>query len=200
VLEATAPDALDRWLKRNGYPSSPALLEWYRPYVEGRWIVTAFKIARQGVEMISPAAVRMSFQTERPFFPYSEPKGEVGKERLLRVSILAEARYGASDGWAGKTVFAGRLDGNERDRLLARLRLANAGQGTLWVTEFEDRSDSRAGAPDVHFMRAGDQSTLLRTGTATSGATFLVWLIGAVAVFAIIAVLLLRTLRKKARG
>ncbi|HEY5896576.1 MAG TPA: DUF2330 domain-containing protein, partial [Burkholderiales bacterium] len=72
VLEATDADALYHWLKDNGYRSDPYLIEWTRPYVERNWKITAFKIAA-GAPAVATKAVRMSFQTERPFFPYREP-------------------------------------------------------------------------------------------------------------------------------
>jgi len=167
VLEATDPAALDGWLKQHGYPSSPELVDWYRPYVENGWKVTAFKVAG-GSATVTTKPVRMSFQTERPFFPYREPlsKAKAKGERLLRVFFLADARFeGAVAGgspWPGTAVWSNAIA--ERDRLHL-LKVAGlpimAGGGGRWLTEFEDRASPRSGADELYFSRVAGASIAL---------------------------------------
>jgi hypothetical protein len=75
VLQATDPKALNEWLQKHDYESAPELNSWLKPYIDQGWIITAFKIAkaRTAESKVSSTAVRMSFQTDRPFFPYREP-------------------------------------------------------------------------------------------------------------------------------
>ena len=166
VLEATDAKALDDWLRSNGYPSSPGLSEWVKPYVERKWKITAFKIAG-GSPKVAGGAVRMSFQTPRPFFPYREPAAAGSKERMLRIYFLADARFRAIVGdyepWAGAAVWSGSIDRTQLEQLLKRVRLPPlAGGGGRRLTEFEDRSSPRRGGGELFFERAADQSMLAR--------------------------------------
>ncbi|HUQ75738.1 MAG TPA: DUF2330 domain-containing protein [Burkholderiales bacterium] len=170
VLEATDAKALDGWLKQHGYPSSPQLVAWYEPYIAGKWKITAFKISADAPKVAS-SAVRMSFQTEKPFFPYREPasQGTAGKQdaRLLRVYFLADARFtgtvGANGAWDGRAVWSNNVEKEDVAYLLKLARLPSlAGGGGRWLTEFEDRSSPRPGTDEVFFQRAADQTTLGR--------------------------------------
>lgn len=76
VLQADNTEDLSNWLKKNGYSNDPELQSWLVPYVGARWTITAFKILQdpQSGQLATTKAVRMSFATERPFFPYREPE------------------------------------------------------------------------------------------------------------------------------
>ena len=95
VLEADDADALNRWLQEHEYEFTPSLQEWAKPYVAAGWKITAFKVAKSApdAEGVRTQAVRMSFKTDRPFFPYREPAPAVmnnpQSRRLLRVFFLA---------------------------------------------------------------------------------------------------------------
>jgi hypothetical protein len=166
VLEAADPRALDGWLRTNGYPSSPGLVEWAKPYVERKWKITAFKVAG-GSPKVATGAVRLSFQTARPFFPYREPPAAGTRERMLRIYFLADARFRGTVGdyepWAGAAVWSGSVDRTQLEELLKLVRLPPlAGGGGRRLTEFEDRSSPRPGGGELYFERAADQSTLAR--------------------------------------
>lgn len=173
ILEAKDPAALDAWLKEHGYPSSPALVEWYAPYVAAGWKITAFKFAADSTRP-STAAVRMSFQTEQPFFPYREPATQrmtPRQDRLLRVYVIAEGqmdgRLGAKGEWPGKAVASKRLDTAELGELLKVAKLpAMAGGGARWLTQFEDTASPRPGTDEVFFHRAASSQTFERPARA----------------------------------
>lgn len=178
VLEATDAAALDGWLKQHGYPSSPALVEWYAPYIGAKWKITAFKIAA-GSSMVSSAAVRMSFQAERPFFPYREPatqRGSAGEPRLLRVYLIAEGRMAGSlprQQWPAQAVWSNQISNAQLARLLSTAKLpAMAGGGARWLTEFEDRASPRPGTDDVYFERATYNEPLARPPRIEYGWSF----------------------------
>lgn len=164
VLEATDADALHGWLKKHGYPTSPGLKEWYAPYIAANWKITAFKIAAES-RKISSAAVRMSFQTERPFFPYREPAthhAPAYEPRLLRVYFIGEGRFAGAVGgkqpWTGQAVWSNQIDKGQLTKLLKVAKLpAQAGGGARWLTEFEDHASPRPGTDEVYFGRAFDE-------------------------------------------
>lgn len=171
VLEANDAEALNRWLKEHGYASSPELVDWFKPYIEQHWRISAFKIDSAAAQ-VSTKAVRMSFHADKPFFPYREPASQrsasaQGKSRELRVFFLADGRVsgtlGASGVWDGQTAWSDRIDGHNRDRLLV---LANLPAGTApsatWLTEVVDKSSPRYGVDDIFFGAAPDQTVVKR--------------------------------------
>jgi hypothetical protein len=173
VLEADNASELNRWLGRHGYASSPSLTDWLAPYVAARWKITAFKIAKDsGYREVGTSAVRMSFQTDRPFFPYREPadqreaKESRAGDRLLRVFLLSSSRMNgtigdkASGEWPGQTVWSGRIPGEDRE-LFNRL-VPRDGQlpPNTWLSVFEDKSSPRPGTDEVYFSQSKQQGTV----------------------------------------
>jgi len=176
TLEADDADSLAKWLEEHSYDISPRLKEWVRPYVNMHWKITAFKFAKKNADEpeVNSAAVRMTFHTERPIFPYREPASEAPKsekplkERLLRVFFLSDKRMQGTLGdkgptWPGKTVWAKPLTAEQRDLLLKQLKLAaDTPPPSWWLTEFEDHSSPRPGTDDVYFASSDDQTLVER--------------------------------------
>jgi hypothetical protein len=176
VLEADDVASLKKWLEEHDYPFAPNLEEWVGHYVKAKWTITAFKVAKpdKDTPQVGMKAVRMSFKTDRPFFPYREPKdqGEVkhatGMNRLLRVFLVSDKRtkgqIGDKDGtWPGKVVWSNRVQPSDRIKVLELAKLAgDAAPADWWLTEFEDRSNPRPGTDDVYFTTAEDQQPVAR--------------------------------------
>jgi uncharacterized protein (TIGR03067 family) len=82
VLEADDTDSLSKWITEHGYSSDPELQSWLAPYVLAKWKITAFKIIQDSKtgELATTKPVRMSFSTDRPFFPYREPERKRDKK------------------------------------------------------------------------------------------------------------------------
>lgn len=82
VVEADDAEELTLWIKKHGYSADPELYEWLKPYVTARWKITAFKIMQDPTtgKLATTKAVRTSFTTDRPFFPYREPEGKPAKK------------------------------------------------------------------------------------------------------------------------
>jgi hypothetical protein len=159
VLKANDAAALTAWLKKNGYPSRPAFTEWLKPYVARGWIVTAFKIVKGARgDQVGTRAVRMSFKTDRPFFPYREP-ADTGREegrRLLRIYYVGEGRsegvLGEGGKWPGRVRGTRKLSEAQQKEVLDLLKLPAATlKPGAWVTRFEDLSKTRPGNQDVYF-------------------------------------------------
>lgn len=100
VLKADSADALVDWLSEHKYSYSPAVKAWAAPYVEKGWNITALKVAKKAEPAtpannsavssasseksatVSAAALRISFKTDEPLFPYREPDSQADAEAL----------------------------------------------------------------------------------------------------------------------
>jgi hypothetical protein len=164
VLEADNAAELNRWLGKHGYASSPSLTEWLAPYVAGRWKITAFKIAKDAYSReVGTSAVRMSFTTDRPFFPYREPadqreaKETRAGDRLLRVFFLGSSRMdgalgnNASSAWPGQMVWADRISEADREKFNSLVPHDSQLAPNTWLSVFEDKSSPRPGTDEVYF-------------------------------------------------
>lgn len=171
-LKATDTRALLAWLKKHGYDSRPALETWLDRYVKDGWVITAFKIARApGMTgpNVSTKALRMTFTTDQPFYPYREPEDMrspgAHHSRFLRVFVLAKEKVeGTKAGtWSGSTPWAGPIVEQLSDPVFVRLKLSPpAWPGTPWLTVFEDSSSPRPGDADLFFRTAADPSIVKR--------------------------------------
>lgn len=177
VLETTSADALVTWLKVHGYAFSPEVKAWAEPYVKAGWKITALKVAKgteaEETKKVSAAALRITFQTDRPLFPYREPDSRASAQalgatkRLLRIYFLAEARYQGEltkeVPWTGNVAWADRIKSDDRKKVLELLKLPETtGPAEWWLTEFEDDWPYRVAPSDVYFSRAADQGMVKR--------------------------------------
>ncbi|BBM85139.1 DUF2330 domain-containing protein [Candidatus Uabimicrobium amorphum] len=169
ILQASDSNSLQTWLQQHGYTFPKNLVDWVNPYVEAGWKISAFKIAKTDeTNKVSTSAVRMTFETPKPFFPYREPVQEVHNEqqRLLRIFFLAKKRMQGTLGkklWPGKVVWANKLNKGSKELLLQRLNLPLTTPPVNWfLTEFEDYSSPRPGSDDVYFSISKNQSPVER--------------------------------------
>ena len=182
VLEADTAAAFTDWLKANDFAYSPEVAAWAKPYIDQQWKFTALKVAPANAPpagtdpvaaRVTAKALRITFATKTPLFPYREPdptaqaKSLATNSRLLRVYFVAEARYAGSLGstglWSGRTAWAGPVTADDRAKLLATLKLPDAtGPAAFHLTEFEDDWAYRAAPADVTFAPSGDQTPVKR--------------------------------------
>ncbi len=175
VLAADSGKGLIAWLNDHGYAYTREAAAWAEPYLATGWFMTAMKIAkpsqdsstRQGTELAA-AALRISFKTDRPLFPYREPNSRASAaslgvaRRLLRIYFVAEARYEGhfSSGqlWSGNTLWSRPLSNGQRSELLQKLQLpATTGPAKFWLTEFTDSWPYGIAPGDVYFRPAAIQ-------------------------------------------
>lgn len=184
VLKATDATALAKWLNDNEYQSNPELTEWLNIYVTNDWVITAFKLSqgKNARRAIFARPVRLSFQTDKPLYPYREPanmrSGSLKPgSRKLRVFFLADERYDVTLGesqrstarvvWANPTSSIRRTLGGltvsalsqQTDLNFEKMGLSNS---NAWLTEFEDTASPRNGIDELYFSPAADQSTVER--------------------------------------
>lgn len=188
VLEADDADVLVAWLKDHEFNYSPAIADWARPYIEQKWKITALKVAKadepngepKQEQTVRAGALRLSFDTDRPLFPYREPDysrltaGDearqqelASRDRLLRIYFVANARYQGNltpdQPWTGRAVWAGKLSNEQRTQLLGQLQLpATSGPAEFYLTEFEDRWPYKVAPADLYFDEATQQDDLRR--------------------------------------
>ncbi len=170
ILEADNANSLNEWLGKHGYESRPALVEWLEPYVKAHWKITAFKLAADG-NRFATQPVRMSFTTDRPFFPYREPadlrgeKASPNTPRALKIFLLSEARMQGSLGeqkWPGEVVWANQVDAIFHPSIASDCGLQPSQLPTnLWLTAFEDKASPRPGIDDVFFAASSVQNITL---------------------------------------
>lgn len=198
VLTASSGDDLVNWLKQNGYAYSPAVADWAKPYLGGSWHFTALKLAKQTSDQdLKATALRITFKTDRPLFPYREPDSRQAsneldaQRRLLRIYFIADTQYvgkiNGSEPWSRKTKWSGDIT-RHRTSLLGKLNLPPDSTSTKWwLTEFEDAWAYEKAAGDVFFSPAEKQKKITRDGIAhksridASGflmAACLLWVIG----------------------
>jgi hypothetical protein len=177
VLEADTADVLVTWLKNNGYAFSPEVEAWAKPYIGAGWKITALKVAKaadgNASKTVDAGALRMTFQTPRPLFPYREPdtrsaaRALGANHRLLRIYLLADARYAGEltkdVPWTGKVAWAGPLSAADRKKTLELLKLPEGtGPAEWWLTEFEDDWPYQVAPADVYFGTDSVQTPVKR--------------------------------------
>ena len=191
VLEADDTEALTTWLKEHDYNYSPAVAEWAKPYVERGWKFTALKVAPEkpaeegtpetaDVKTVTASALRLSFATDKPLFPYREPDYEkvagenatqqqqlAAARRLLRIYFLSNARYQgdltAEQAWTGHVLWSGKLSAPLRTQLLEQLKLPETtGPAEFHLTEFEDAWPYKVAPADIYFAEAKAQDDVRR--------------------------------------
>lgn len=182
VLAADSGRDLSRWLGRHGFSLSPAVAAWAEPYVRQNWRFVALKLAKPDPAQpkIEASSLRLSFQTDRPLFPYREPESAAAARalqaspRLLRIYFIAGRTHRGSLGgdqpWSGRTVWSGNIT-RWRTDLLAQLKLpATTAPGTWWLTEFEDRWAYASAPGDLWFSPEQRNRTVRRPRIPTDAA------------------------------
>ncbi len=201
VLAADSADALVDWLKDHGYAFSPEIEAWAEPYVQAGWKITALKVAKGEdgeVNSVSASALRMTFKTDRPLFPYREPDSSNSAQalgaykRLLRIYFLAEARYRGDltkeVPWTGTVAWANKLSSEDRKKALDLLKLPeNTGPAEYWLTEFEDNWPYKVAPADLYFSRDSNQNNakrepIIEYASSTSPADAMAYALAAVVV------------------
>jgi hypothetical protein len=157
VVKADDAHALEEWLSSHGFAKRPALTAWLEHYVKKGFVFSAFRYSAAGSQLTS-AAVRISFNTDTPVYPYREPSDALGRGGGLDVWLIStERREWVDEGAAGDppSVMAAttKLD------IPASLTSLLTG-GTPWVTLFRDQRTKRPDG-DVRFEVAKETSEQL---------------------------------------
>ncbi len=162
-LRADDPAVLSRWLREHGFVDRVSTAAWLAPYVQKRWILTAFRFAPSAAERgggVRSKAIRLSFDTPMAVWPYREPSdAPVPSARSLRLFVVStsarEAR--SEDGRVvGECEFLGELPPSILNDAAPDLH------GPLWLTTLHDSTLIRSGG-DLTFLEASDSMPYQRT-------------------------------------
>ena len=107
------------------------------------------------------SAVRMSFTTDRPFFPYREPPpgaDAAPSSRSLRIFFVGPERVTGAIGpgaipWPHELEYA--APAQDLSQLLQGALPPGQLPGKAWVSAFVDKSSPRPGSHDLFFSPAG---------------------------------------------
>lgn len=91
VLRATDANALEAWLTTHGFSTRPALKAWLDTYVQRGFVFSAFRYAAEA-NRVTTKAVRISFSTPTPVYPYLEPADALPRANALRVWLVTPER------------------------------------------------------------------------------------------------------------
>jgi hypothetical protein len=184
VLQATDAGKLQEWLNENKYATRPALQQWFEVYIRQGWYLVAFKIAAaEGATKTTNEAIRISFPTDVPMYPYREPADAADfsgpkANRLFRLFVMSDARVEGKLGtgrWdEGKTAWSKRVDEPQSKELLAAAKMPEIA-GSFVVTEFEDFSSPRKGTDDILFPASQDQSPVERPDIVRTTVEYSTW-------------------------
>lgn len=179
ILQASEPQKLREWLTTNGYDANPTLDKWFEVYTKNKWYLTAFKIAADSPAAggnplaLTSTAVRISFQTGEPFYPYREPADmqAVKGSRSLKLFVLSDERVSGSIGkgdevkaWAAKTEWSNKVPADKLGPAVSRGKLPESVSTREWhLTELLDNSAPRPGTDELYLSKSADQSPVERT-------------------------------------
>jgi len=163
ILKADDAGALQVWLNDHGYSMRESMKEWVKPYIEKGWVISAFKYS-EGSTRVNVGAVRITFRTDRPVFPYRVPSDQhvdlnEGRGNTLRAFVIGPGKAEGSLGegahatpWASKSVV-------RYSKPIAKGKLLGLLQGAIsqedftepmWLTALDDNTWP-SGSEDLWF-------------------------------------------------
>jgi len=188
IVKATDGGAMLEWLKKNGYQSRPAMEEWLDHYAKKEWVFTALKfIRKEGDTSPKTSAIRVSFDTKTPFYPYKMPT-DTWPERHVRpmeLYVISDAEMGATyetsqTKWEGLNEFSGPMNKFIQGKTveLAGLKPEDM-PANAKLTYYLNRTNKNGYGQDLHFT-AKPSSSMLPIAAGLGGGTAI--LLGVLAV------------------
>lgn len=97
VLSGMTADAVRDWLKEHGYEARAALTDWFKSYVAKKWKFAAFKFNHKDSGPAWTKAIRLSFKTAYPYYPYKAPVDDWPEDRIkpMTVYFISDTEYDA---------------------------------------------------------------------------------------------------------
>ncbi|MCX4449369.1 DUF2330 domain-containing protein [Streptomyces sp. NPDC087866] len=164
-LAATDPEALESWLKENGFELPDRLATALTPYVEQKWEYVAVRLApeKRGTTLSGTLdPLRLRFASDRLVYPMRLSK-LAATPQSLGLYVLADHRMeprGSIGGRPPKVAYAGRVDpAKEPYEALA----AVTGDKPVFVTAIDQYFPSPERIDGDHELRATAEDTPYRT-------------------------------------
>jgi hypothetical protein len=181
VLRADDSSALLGWLMQHGFALNREEKTWLEPYIQKKWKITAFELSGKpnSYRGITSRAIRMSFASPQPFFPYSEPHKPRPKNgyypwRTLSVAVLSDERVGGAlmqgMDWPTQLRYAGSSEPKDVGwKSKQWLEFAGLSKSQMSVpkilTYFRDSHNPRVGSSDLVFSPSKGQASFRLTET-----------------------------------
>lgn len=160
TVMATDPAALGKWMKQNGYVSTPTIEAWTKFYIDKKWFLTLFKVVSASGQA-QTGLVRMSFKTDKPFNPYLVPKDNVptNGSGSLALFFVGPGEYKISNRPSNRVPYrewTGYVSEDQRAELSKHLKLASLPKDLI-VTAFATYYfPNPTATDDLYFERSGD--------------------------------------------
>lgn len=172
VVKATDGEVLNAWLQDNGFISRPAMTEWLDGYAKKQWVFTALKYKADEDSKTETNAIRISFKTDRPHYPYKMPKDTwpEGHNRPLKLYFVAahaiDAKYvDTNDHWEATKEWSGPLPADQRADLAEELGLKESDlPENAQVTIFENGRNKHGYDQDLTFAASSNIGPYLGGG------------------------------------
>ncbi|MBL8912886.1 MAG: DUF2330 domain-containing protein [Archangium sp.] len=149
VVKASDATALSEWLAKHGFTMRPALQTWLDSYVKQGWVFSAFKYEGAPKSSTTSKAVRISFPTKVPIYPYREPSDSSRRAGMQVWVVAPQART-----WKGHAPFM------QSAKLVLPSTIESLVSGPKVVTLFDDLTEKRPDA-DVEFLPSASTSEIL---------------------------------------
>jgi hypothetical protein len=161
IVRASDGSSMLAWLKENNYTNRPAMEDWLDHYTEMGWYFAALKFVREeDADTPETKAVRVSFKTDVPFYPYKMPsdtwpKGHYRPIALYFVSKgIARGQYRQGGGaWEAREHWSGDLPREQAMELASNIGLQPEEipeEATLTV--FANTRNAQGYDSDVYFL------------------------------------------------
>ena len=169
ILKAKDGESMLAWLEQNEYDSRPAMEEWLDHYAEMSWFFAALKFIREE-DSTDPKteALRISFDTDVPHYPYKMPSDTWPKQHVRPMALYfvgggtARAHYrGDSSDWEAEIAWSGPLPADEHRQLadLLGLEVTDIPMNAT-VTVFHNTKNAQGYDNDLFFL---EYNTILPT-------------------------------------
>ncbi len=138
------------------------MVDWLDYYTKQSWVFTAFKFAGNANDVTSTQAIRVSFKTDRPRYPYKMPLDTwpASHARPMNVYFISSApvvsRYVDTNGnWEAQVRYTGKLDDGTMGAVAKDLILSGSDMPTnATMTVFRNGSNPDGYDHDLYFAVA----------------------------------------------
>jgi hypothetical protein len=166
IVRATDGKAMNKWLKDNGYVSRPAMTDWLDYYAKQKWVFTAFKFMKKSPTGAWTQAIRVTFKTDVPRYPYKMPTDTwpEGHQRPMDLYFIAagksRAEYvGSTRPWEARVRWTGTMPDSLRPEFAKNIGLKEKDlPPKATVTVFQNGHNGDGYPKDLYFQVAPAQA------------------------------------------
>lgn len=160
VIQGSSSEGIIKWLSDNSLDYSKILGEYLNSYIKKSWYFVVFKFKKNESKLNSKSKfVRISFKTEKPFYPYDEAGQRSYSDRELKLYFVSNAPYApdftleneisSPEGWEKVPLFSDWINpGQDIKKLI--------GAEKAWLVQWKDITSTRP-SRDLVFVRTDEK-------------------------------------------